>query len=247
MSKCSLNSWCLFSARIMWVLRAACSLYSFSYYAHLIMTVLEFRPSVKDFRLPSHQLGEFVVAFCFSLFINIFLASCIHLDLSTPIRTKLGNFVTPRLYVAAVISASWDQAGSPWIPLEFSDEGWGRVAWRLSTRFDAEWNCEGVWVVYNASCSSLILSITLPELSIFGIRFFYMRTCLAYLLTTILGTRCQHCVDSWQKLEPRRYDGMDCLSFHSFVQIYTRRVYSPQNWSKKSLPWMMSQWTAVSD
>ena len=67
------------------------------------MTVLEFRSSVKDFRLPNHQLGEFVVAFCFSSFINIFLASCIHLDLSTPIRTKLGNFVTPRLYVAALI------------------------------------------------------------------------------------------------------------------------------------------------
>ena len=40
----------------------------------LIMTVLEFRASVKYVRLQSHQSGEFV-AFCFSSFINIFSVS----------------------------------------------------------------------------------------------------------------------------------------------------------------------------
>ena len=91
----------------------------------------------KDVRLPSYHSGEFVVTFRLSLFINITL----HI-----FRTKLGtrNF---KLLL---------QAGSPWTPLESSDEGWSRVAWKPSTRSDAERICEGVWVVYNASRSNLI-------------------------------------------------------------------------------------------
>ena len=47
-------------------------------------------------------------------------------------------------------------------------------------------------VLYNASCSNLILSRTLRKLFVgSGIFKFYMRTWLAYMLTTILGTRCQ--------------------------------------------------------
>ena len=44
---------------------------------------------------------------------------------------------------------------------------------------------------------------------------FNMWTWLTHLLTTILVTRCQNCIDSWQKLEPCRYDGNELpLSFH---------------------------------
>ena len=60
-----------------------CAIILYSYYSHLKMTVLEFRASVKDVRLsPSCQSGEFNVAFCHSLFINIISAICINLDLS---------------------------------------------------------------------------------------------------------------------------------------------------------------------
>ena len=62
---------------------------SCSYYSHLIMTFLELHASLEDVRLPSHQSGEFVVAFCLLMFINIFSASCIHLDHSLQSESNL--------------------------------------------------------------------------------------------------------------------------------------------------------------
>ena len=95
------------------------------------------KPRYKDVRPPSHHSGEFVAAIRLSLFINIISASRIYLGRNSGICHS--NFIRGRK------------------PLNSSDGGWSRVAWRLSTRSDAERKCEGVWViVYNASCSNLI-------------------------------------------------------------------------------------------
>ena len=74
-----------------------------SYSSHLIMAVLDFRASVKDVRLSSHQLGEFLT-FCLSLLSTSFLGLPPFRSLPS-IRTKPGNFPTLSSYVAVLISS----------------------------------------------------------------------------------------------------------------------------------------------
>ena len=59
------------------------------------MTDLEFRTSVKDVWLLSHQSGEFLITFFISLLINIFLSPFRALP-----QSKLDLGVTPSSYVA---------------------------------------------------------------------------------------------------------------------------------------------------
>ena len=78
----------------------------------------------KDVRPPSHHSGEFVVAFRLSLFINIISASRIYLGPNSGICHS--KFIRGRK------------------PLNSSDGGWSRVAWKLSILSDAERKCESV-------------------------------------------------------------------------------------------------------
>ena len=160
----------------------------------LLMAVLDYRASVKDLWLPSHLWGEFVVAFCLSLSINI----SVSIKISPPNQNQTWEFCNPKF-----IRGCADLLHEiPWTPLESSDEG-GRVTWRISTRCDAERNYEGEWGLQSHFSQELFKIFV-------GSGIFYMWIWLAYLLTTILGTRCQNGVDSWIT---------SVLSTHSFKFI----------------------------
>lgn len=58
----------------------------------LLMAVLDYRASVKDLWLPSHLWGEFVVAFCLSLLINI----SVSIKISPPNQNQTWEFCNPK-------------------------------------------------------------------------------------------------------------------------------------------------------
>ena len=130
-------------------------------------------------------------------------------------------------------------AGSPWTPLESSDEGWSRVAWRLSTQSDAERKCAGVWVVYNESCSNLIFVKNLSKI-ICWIRYFLHANLVGVSVDDNFRYHMPKIASTYDRNRSRvAMMVMDCLclSIHSFKFITLGFI--PLR-AKKSLLWMMS-------
>ena len=177
---------------------------SFRSPTYLIMTVLELLASLIDVWLPSHLSGEFVVAFLLSLcclltsfmchasiWISAWLPSHLSGEFVVAFLLSLRCLLTSFMCHASIrISApqSWAFYHPKFIHCrtdllhEVKRKAFGlycnRVMKDLET-FNSRW-CTGRtrlrgWAAYY----------------ICGIRYVLLRTWLAYLLTTILGTRCQ--------------------------------------------------------
>ena len=142
---------------------------SFRSPTYLIMTVLELLVSLIDVWLPSHLSGEFVIAFLLSL-------CCLLTSFTCHASIRISAPQSWAFYHPKFIHCRTD------LLHEVKRKAFGlycnRVMKDLET-FNSRW-CTGRtrlrgWAAYY----------------ICGIRYVLLRTWLAYLLTTILGTRCQ--------------------------------------------------------
>ena len=129
--------------------------------------------------------------------------------------SKNSGILSPQVHTWPRWCATWDQAGSPWNPSMKDDvELPGDFQLQNESARVCEW-----FTMRHAPIS--FLSRTLQNLFV-GSGIFYMRTLLAYLLTRILGSRCQKIAlthdRNWSHFAMMVMDCL-CLSIRSFKFI----------------------------